>query len=1274
MRPFRDRLLIFLSCLFLPGIGTLAPDFFGFPAPSCPAQVSESLRSAFQMRAEGRYDEALQRFLSLLEETLNQEGPPPEAQRGEAAFLLAVIQDLAGFMGAHARTLTVLERLLPDLEENAPPCVRDLLCLARLACLERLPGRMAEAVALTRSLGYVGTWTVVGPFENERGSGLKRSFGPEKEFIPSKRYRGKVREVGWRAVNGTDAAGGYIDLDALFRPDDQVLAHAAFALVLSRPETVALHFGSDEAVVVWVNGFEVLRRDVRRPFRPDQDRVGLRLAAGSHRVLVKVCNQDGPWGFSLRITRIDGGRLVGARFSAENLDIAGAVSAPRPELLPVPWDSRLYWRKLAEKGDPVAALKLAVLLLHQRPHDAKSRQAHQWARKAAEGLKDFAYAHYLAARALSRRYQHRAEMEENLRRESLERAVALDARFAEAYLDLASYHKNETDNLTKAEALVGKALEINEAYAPARVYRAWLLERRGWPLEYRLALEALVKSETGKAYPDALVRLASIEKARGYLDRAEGLAARALALGRGSSARSLRVNALLGLGKAREAEALLRSALLGRPFSLSGRKRLARFLEAVGRLEEAADMVEEALRIAPEDTGLLLEVARLEGLQGRDNRMIAHMRRALDLDPKLSRVERHLQFLEAGKKSFYAGLEVDASAALKGDSGPPAEAVEMNASHYYLFRHRVVNVNPDGTRSEYGHFMTRILTEAGGRRFARFSVPYSSYDQQGRILEARVIRSDGRMEPGSIRNPAVRSYYGYARVTFQALNVGDTVEVVWRRDDIRQSFFGDYFGMIHLFQASDLAAVGESRLDLILPAKRSFHFQVKNGRPDHEKEKRPDGTVHHRYRMRGLKGLRLESRQPDPEEFAPLVAVTTYEDWNAFASWWWNLIREQVRADDAIRAKVKELTRDKKTRAEKIRALYEFVVTEINYTAWEFGVHGYKPYEASAIFARRFGDCKDKAILLCTMLAEIGVKAYPVIIHADTPRSQDDLTLPMVEHFNHCIAYLPGDKGDSGTFMDGTATFHPLGVLPDMDRGARVLVVEAGKAVLRDVPWGTPEANGARTEYDVFLKPGGGAEIRITLTPVGAAAVTLRDRFASQKGLRRKRLEDWFAPLFGKVALKDMHFSDLEDLAEPVKIQATLEVDSFLRAEDGRYFLKYAFRRHGLSGLVTARTRRFDLLLGPPRMEFTRVRYRFPPGMKAEALPAATDYEGPHGTFSVRTTRTEDGVVVKRKVRLTATRVSRDAYPTFQKFVQALDGSEAHTLEVFLSPGKEVGR
>jgi len=36
------------------------------------------------------------------------------------------------------------------------------------------------------------------------------------------------------------------------------------------------------------------------------------------------------------------------------------------------------------------------------------------------------------------------------------------------------------------------------------------------------------------------------------------------------------------------------------------------------------------------------------------------------------------------------------------------------------------------------------------------------------------------------------------------------------------------------------------------------------------------------------------------------------------------------------------------------------VVTDIQYQAWEFGVHGYKPYTATAIFNRKWGTARTR--------------------------------------------------------------------------------------------------------------------------------------------------------------------------------------------------------------------------------------------------------------------------------------------------------------------------
>ena len=56
-------------------------------------------------------------------------------------------------------------------------------------------------------------------------------------------------------------------------------------------------FGSDDGLVVWLNGRQLLSEDVARGPAPDQNRLTLPLAAGENRLLLKVYNRTGNHGF-----------------------------------------------------------------------------------------------------------------------------------------------------------------------------------------------------------------------------------------------------------------------------------------------------------------------------------------------------------------------------------------------------------------------------------------------------------------------------------------------------------------------------------------------------------------------------------------------------------------------------------------------------------------------------------------------------------------------------------------------------------------------------------------------------------------------------------------------------------------------------------------------------------------------------------------------------------------------------------------------------------------
>ena len=93
-----------------------------------------------------------------------------------------------------------------------------------------------------------------------------------------------------------------------------------------------------------------------------------------------------------------------------------------------------------------------------------------------------------------------------------------------------------------------------------------------------------------------------------------------------------------------------------------------------------------------------------------------------------------------------------------------------------------------------------------------------------------------------------------------------------------------------------------------------------------------------------------------------------------------HLIAPRRVATPEIKQKVAELTAGISDPLEKIRALAAFTQRQIRYAAIEIGIGGHQPHAAGDVLGHRYGDCKDKATLLNTMLQEIGIDSYNVMI------------------------------------------------------------------------------------------------------------------------------------------------------------------------------------------------------------------------------------------------------------------------------------------------------
>jgi len=151
---------------------------------------------------------------------------------------------------------------------------------------------------------FIRDWYVIGPFDNPRGEkdteGLRVVYPPEKETRLAVAYPGKDSQpVRWKFQRVPES--GFVDFNQLFTPNDYTVAYALSYVYSPNERKTAIFLGSDDGVRVWLNGLLVHDKLVKRAAVPDQDTVAVTLKPGWNKLLVKVEEAGGDWGFFLRI-------------------------------------------------------------------------------------------------------------------------------------------------------------------------------------------------------------------------------------------------------------------------------------------------------------------------------------------------------------------------------------------------------------------------------------------------------------------------------------------------------------------------------------------------------------------------------------------------------------------------------------------------------------------------------------------------------------------------------------------------------------------------------------------------------------------------------------------------------------------------------------------------------------------------------------------------------------------------------------------------------------
>ena len=109
-------------------------------------------------------------------------------------------------------------------------------------------------------------------------------------------------------------AGGVIDLNKSLAKSANCAAYLRNSLIVDAPCQALLRCGSDDGIVVFLNGEKVYEKAVPRPLTADEDRVELSLRAGENVLMLKVLQGGGDWSAQARVVDLQGRPLAGLRY------------------------------------------------------------------------------------------------------------------------------------------------------------------------------------------------------------------------------------------------------------------------------------------------------------------------------------------------------------------------------------------------------------------------------------------------------------------------------------------------------------------------------------------------------------------------------------------------------------------------------------------------------------------------------------------------------------------------------------------------------------------------------------------------------------------------------------------------------------------------------------------------------------------------------------------------------------------------------------------------
>ena len=585
-----------------------------------------------------------------------------------------------------------------------------------------------------------------------------------------------------------------------------------------------------------------------------------------------------------------------------------------------------------------------------------------------------------------------------------------------------------------------------------------------------------------------------------------------------------------------------------------------------------------------------------------------------------------------------------------------------------LWETEVMNINEDSSYIYSTRRIVKIFNDTG-HKFGKVSIPYTRGNDDITIHHARTLTPDGRVvdldQRSIVKNipppSAVEAglFVDARLMHFSMPGMSDEciIDYAYSSNNRGHLMQGEFWHQVY-FQTS--VPVLHYRFTIHAPRKKTVYYQTNGpqsigGEPTITENRY---TRTYTFEIRDVPPLREEAFMPAVEDLAYSINITSLDSWDKLMEWYGTLIREQDYVTPEIEEKTKALLRGAWSRKEKIKRLYEYVATNIDYVGIELGIWAIKPHSAPEIFKEGYGDCKDKTTLLSTMLSAVGIQSYPVLISAGES-SRVVREIPSLSYFNHMI--LAVEKNDNGglIWLDATAETCAFGDLPasDQDRWALIVnpdfLMREREGIDQGLTSNSEEIGGMQEQLYRFAKSPTieaaanlkSVETRIqveddlsvqvtqTLTVTGAFNTKLRSQLKYINPDEQSKFLHEYMELDDRAKLEKISTPKLDAMEDELKMVLTWRCEDYLFAIGQQYVLELPLVKHPYAALLSEEDRTHLVVLGKAITFEDEVIVNLSSLFAVDSVPEDREIHNGVGSIQLKYTKSKRKMVTKQTLR-----------------------------------------